>query len=121
MQRLFSMFPPGLPGLALLLLRASVAIALVVECYGRQRDLSGWIQAAAILVSLASSLGYLTPVVAVMDLVLHTLIWSCLGIGSAAAATTISLDAIALALLGPGAYSIDYYRFGRRQVILPPP
>ena len=28
----------------------------------------------------------------------------------------IALDAIALALLGPGAYSIDSYRFGRRVV-----
>lgn len=120
MQRLFSMFPPGLPGLALLLLRASVAIALLAECYSRQRDLSGWIQAAIILVSLASSLGYLTPIVAVMSLVLHTLIWSGLGFGNAAVATMICLNAMALALLGPGAYSIDYYRFGRRQVILPP-
>ena len=114
------MFPPALPGLALLFLRASVAVALLAEIYGRQRDLSGWIQAAAVLVSLALSLGYLTPIGAVMCLVLHTLIWSGSGLGNAAVATTICLDAIALALLGPGAYSIDYYRFGRRQVILPP-
>jgi putative oxidoreductase len=114
------MFPPGLPGLALLLLRASTAIALLAECYSRQRDMPGWMQAAAILVSLALSLGYLTPIMAAMCLVLHTLIWSGLGIGNAAVATTICLDAIALSLLGPGAYSIDYYRFGRRQVVLPP-
>jgi putative oxidoreductase len=114
------MFPPGLPGLALLFLRASVAVALLAEFYSHQRDLSGWIQAAAILVSLALSLGYLTPIAAVMCLVLHTLIWSGLGFGNAAVATTIGLDVIALALLGPGAYSVDYYRFGRRQVILPP-
>ena len=44
-QRLFSMFPPGMPGLALLLLRASVAMALLLDSYGHRRDLSGWLQA----------------------------------------------------------------------------
>ena len=115
------MFPSGLPGLALLLLRASVAIALLGAHYGQQLDLSFWIQAAGILVSVALFAGYLTPIVAVTGLVLHTLIWCSLGIGSPAMATTISINALALALLGPGAYSVDYYRFGRRQVILPPP
>jgi hypothetical protein len=33
----------------------------------------------------------------------------------------LSLDALALALLGPGAYSVDSRRFGRRLVVLPPP
>jgi uncharacterized membrane protein YphA (DoxX/SURF4 family) len=120
-QRLFSMFPAGLPGLALLLLRASVATALLVDNYSHRGELSGWIQAAAMLISVASSVGYLTPVVAVMSLVFHALIWSGLGIGSVAFAAMISLDAIALALLGPGAYSVDSYRFGRRVVVLPPP
>jgi hypothetical protein len=30
------------------------------------------------------------------------------------------LNALALALIGPGAYSIDARRFGRRIVVLPP-
>src|SRR5262249_6843339 len=34
-QRLFFMFPTGLPGLALLLLRASVAIALLMETFSQ--------------------------------------------------------------------------------------
>jgi len=29
-------------------------------------------------------------------------------------AVVVGLDAVALALLGPGAYSVDSYRFGRR-------
>jgi hypothetical protein len=115
------MFPAGLPGLALLLLRASVATALVAENYSHRRDPSGWVQAAAVLISVAASVGYLTPIVAVTGLVLHTVIWSRLGIGSAALTSIIFLDAIALALLGPGAYSVDSYLFGRRVVVLPPP
>jgi hypothetical protein len=35
------------------------------------------------------------------------------GIGSAI------LDALALAVLGPGAYSLDSLRFGRRVIVLP--
>jgi len=32
----------------------------------------------------------------------------------------ICFDALALALLGPGAYSLDAYRYGRRLITLPP-
>jgi hypothetical protein len=40
-QRLFSMFPPGWPGLALILLRGSVATAVVLEGYIHRQELSG--------------------------------------------------------------------------------
>jgi hypothetical protein len=120
-QRLFFMFPTGLPGLALLLLRASVAIALLAEGYAHRQSLPGWAQAAVILISLVLSAGYLTPIVALAGLAFHAFIWWALGPGSAAAVATAVLDAAALALLGPGAYSIDSHRFGRRVVVLPPP
>lgn len=117
------MFPPGLPGLALLLLRASVAGALLLDNYVHRDALPVWVQGAAILVSLVVSVGYLTPIVAAAALVLHALVWFDVGAGVDAAAVTIvlSLDAVALALLGPGAYSVDSRRFGRRLVVLPPP
>lgn len=115
------MFPPGLPGLALLLLRASAAISLLLEAYGHRHGLAGWAQGAAILISVALSVGYLTPIAAMLALTCHGLIWFGLGIDSAVAAVVFSLDALALALLGPGAYSADSYRFGRRLVVLPPP
>jgi hypothetical protein len=119
-QRLFSMFPRGLPGLALLLLRASVAFALLLEYYGPRPGNSGWIQGAAILLSLALCAGYMTPIAAVMGLMFHGVVWSGLGVDSTAVATIVLLDAMALAFLGPGAYSVDAYRFGRRVVVLPP-
>jgi uncharacterized membrane protein YphA (DoxX/SURF4 family) len=122
------MFPAGLPGLALVLLRVSVAMALLVEDYRHGQQLSGWTQAGAILISIALSVGYSTPIVAAIGLALHALIWFELhgliccdpGIDSAAVATIVALNAITLALLGPGAYSVDSYRFGRRVVVLPP-
>jgi hypothetical protein len=115
------MFPTGLPGLALVLLRASVAIVLLADGYAHRQSLPGWAQAAVILVSVVLSAGYLTPIMALTALVFHVFIWWALGPGGAAAVTTTLLDALALALVGPGAYSIDSYRFGRRVVVLPPP
>jgi integral membrane sensor domain MASE1 len=119
-QRLFTMFPPGLPGLALLLLRASVAIALLMDTCCRTQDISGWIQGAAILLSVSLFAGYLTPIVVLLGLVIHIVSWFVLGVGNATITIVIILDALALALLGPGAYSVDSYRFGRRIVALPP-
>jgi hypothetical protein len=104
----------------LLLLRASVAIALVLEGYTHRHELPLWIQGAAILVSVALSFGYLTPIVALSGLAIHGLIWVMHGDVSANVALGVTLDAIALSLLGPGAYSADSYRFGRRVVVLPP-
>jgi hypothetical protein len=117
------MFPPGLPGLALLLLRASVAIALLVETYAHRHAIPVWIQVVATLISLTISVGYLTPIAAAVTLVSHASIGLALGDGvdGVAAAIVCSLDALALALLGPGAYSVDSRRFGRRLIVLPPP
>jgi hypothetical protein len=114
------MFPPGMPGLALLLLRASVALALLLESYGHREHLAGWLQVSAILVFLSLCAGYFTPIVAALTLAFHCMLWFGLGVGDAGTALAFAFDATALALLGPGAYSIDSYRFGRRLVILPP-
>lgn len=116
------MFPPGLPGLALLLLRASVAIALLLHDYGHRQALPDWVHAPVILISLVVSVGYLTPIVAAAALACHAFIWLAADADLGAAVTTLvfALNALALALLGPGAYSLDARRFGRRLVVLPP-
>lgn len=116
------MFPPGLPGLALLLLRLSVAAALLLHSYAHRDALPGWIHAIAILISLVVSAGYLTPLAALTALAYHMLVGIDLGAGTGAGLVTLvpAVDALALALLGPGAYSVDSHRFGRRVVVLPP-
>ena len=115
------MFPTGLPGLALLLLRASVVIALLADSYTHRQSLPGWAHAAVILVSLVLSAGYLTPIMALAGLGFHGIVWLAFGPGSPAEVAATLLDAVALALVGPGAYSIDSRRFGRRVVVLPSP
>jgi putative oxidoreductase len=121
MQKLFSMFPAGLPGVALLLVRTSVALALLLTDYGHRHVLPVWIHGIAILISVALLVGYLTPIAAATALLFQGLLWFGTGVDSAAVTVIFALDAIALALLGPGAYSIDSHRFGRLLVVLPPP
>jgi len=103
------------------LLRASAAIALLVNCYANRGELSVWIQPAALLISLALFAGLLTPIAALTALVVHALVWMEIDSARAIVIAVVTLDAIALSMLGPGAYSVDGYRFGRRVVVLPPP
>jgi hypothetical protein len=112
---------PGWPGVWLLILRCSIAIALHFENGFSHPVLPTWIQALAILLSITLFLGCLTPIVAAICLFFHALIWCLLGVGSTAFAIIICLDLIALGLLGPGGYSVDAFRFGRRVIVLPPP
>src|SRR5262245_44512866 len=115
------MFPQGGPGVALLLLRVSVVANLVLNPIIAQCLLSNRLLfAGAVVVSAFVIIGFLTPAMS-------------LGAGAAALACVVTglhsyslihgvtvLDACALALLGPGAYSLDSRMFGRRVTILPP-
>ena len=101
-------------------MRISVALALLLTDYAHRDVLPSWIHGIAILISIALSVGFLTPIVAATALVFHGLLWLGAGVDSAVLAVIFALDAIALALLGPGAYSIDSFRFGRRRLVLPP-
>jgi len=115
------MFPTGWPGFALLLLRASVTMALLFENVAHRHGLSVWITGASLIVCAALSAGFLTPIAAAIALGLHVLIWSCLSVDNPGTAVIVCVDAIALALLGPGAYSFDSRRFGRRLIVQTPP
>jgi uncharacterized membrane protein YphA (DoxX/SURF4 family) len=123
-QKLFSAFPGGWPGLGLLLLRALVGVTLIAQivAYVGSTKLSvlGWVVAALVLI-IASCLlvGFMTPVAAIV-----------IGLGAIALAASNVLDTnqtllnmivltTAIALLGPGAFSIDARMFGRREILIP--
>jgi uncharacterized membrane protein YphA (DoxX/SURF4 family) len=95
-------------------------MALLLESLAHRHELSMWITGASLLAGAALYAGFFTPIAAAIALGLHAWIWWTLGVGTMASATIISLDALALSLLGPGAYSIDSRRFGRQVLVLPP-
>ena len=115
LQKLFSAFPAGWPGVGLLLLRMLVGVTLIAQIVTRVRssDLSASAWGIAALVLLAAGcllLGFVTPVVAVL-----------IGLVSIAVAFNLNIVVLcaAITLLGPGAFSIDSRMFGRREIFIP--
>jgi uncharacterized membrane protein YphA (DoxX/SURF4 family) len=131
LQRLFSAFPAGLPGIALLLLRAVLAVALVVQGISCLHGPDPSPVALAIgLISVAAGalllIGLLTPVVGVVIALTGAgvacfVFPSCTrplfdsGIATLFAASIL----VAIIILGPGAFSLDARLFGRREIIIP--
>jgi hypothetical protein len=60
------MFPSGLPGIALLLLRVSVAFPVLLPCYARRDAMAVMMLAAFFLLAIAVNVGFVTPIVAFM-------------------------------------------------------
>lgn len=130
MQRFFSTFPGSWPGAGLLLLRVVAGGAAAIQgglCLSNVELplLTRVPGLLAIASGTALIAGFLTPAsgalaaIATMLIVMTGTAGSSSGllIDSAAALFLIT-DAAALALLGPGAHSLDAYLFGRREIII---
>ena len=114
MQKFFSAFPTGAPGFGLLLLRAFVALTLIASGL----SVSSWIPAVLFLAGGAFLLiGFLTPIAAVV-IGLGALAFAIL-FDSSFTVVVIIILAAAIALLGPGAFSVDARLFGRREIRIP--
>jgi hypothetical protein len=121
MQRLFSAFPTARPGFALFVLRVALSVLLLDGVLGPLDRLgSAWVLLAPWSVAVGLWLGFLTPVVTVLCIIIEFSTWlSSAGTLQAVHICAI-LDAFALTLLGPGAYSLDARLFGRRKIVFPP-
>ena len=115
------MFPQGGPGVALLLLRVSVAAILLMNAASYLNVSSlRLLFACVVLASVSLGVGFLTPYLSVIACAAATANL-LLGPGSGDLIhITPVIDALALAIIGPGAYSVDARLFGRRVTVIAP-
>ena len=119
MQRLFSTFPGGLPGTGLALLRAAAAVPLVYAGLLTVASSSAVrLEVVAAGAAILLLIGLWTPIagalIAVAELALAVFdpaeLWMYVHFAAMGAA---------LAMLGPGGYSLDARLFGRKQIRIP--
>jgi uncharacterized membrane protein YphA (DoxX/SURF4 family) len=132
LDRLFSTFPGGWPGVSLLLLRAVLGSALIAEggFYISGPNLTGANWSLGLSALAAGSLiivGFLTPVAGVVIVLgLLSELLSFLPASSPNVFDSKSALIFALTMLlavigaGPGRFSLDARVFGRREIIIPP-
>ena len=117
MQRLYSTFARGWPGMGLLCLRVTAAITAFHFC-GSALSLSG--SSMAVIegaLALLLCAGLWTPIAGGM--MAGVAVWTAFSrTGDPWALILLAAVAVALAMLGPGAWSIDALLFGRRRMIL---
>jgi putative oxidoreductase len=121
MQRLFSTFPSAWPGFGLLLLRCVAAAALIA--YGSNGGL--WLSleptlllmhALTVIVAMLLIVGLWTPVAGAAQALLQ-MYNSFPGTGPADASHMLwAVVGLCVAMLGPGACSVDSRLFGRRRI-----
>lgn len=121
MRRLFSTFADGAPGAGLLLLRLSASVGLIVPAVTALLD--GPAAIAAVFHALPAGLGVLllaglwTPIVG--TLVAVDALWDVFASTRLCCSIMIATVGAALALLGPGALSVDARIFGWKSVKIP--
>jgi uncharacterized membrane protein YphA (DoxX/SURF4 family) len=129
LQRWYRTFPRGLPGIGLLVLRLAIGAKFVVDASSCMRDLQGFKLEFCLLCLLALGigasfvLGFLTQLVAGISVLAGAAVYFWHPAWASSFLTLPSLDtigvALAIALLGPGALSLDAYFFGRRKIVIP--
>lgn len=120
MQKLFSMFPRGAPGVALLLLRLFLGAVLLRSALPEVSGHPTVLGAMPVVLAVALIAGLTTPIVTTLVALFELFTLHELDADIALRSFAPAVIAIALALLGPGAYSIDAHLFGRRLIDLGP-
>jgi hypothetical protein len=119
--KLFVSFPGECQGVGLLILRIGVASVVVRDLPEGFTTESSWLMVLVrAVLALVISIGFLTPIAAVAGCVIEVFGLHGSGSVSESLATFSIVDMAALALAGPGAYSLDARLFGRRLIVFPP-
>ena len=112
-QRFFSSFPSGRPGIGLLLLRLAASVYLVQQ--SRLFFDESWQMFSIGLIAIASAAllaaGLLTPIAAALGALAVLL-------ADGPAHAYLLVVSLAVFLLGPGTYSVDARLFGRREIVI---
>jgi putative oxidoreductase len=125
MQRLFSTFADGWPGAGLLLLRLFTGVALIHSGIIRTSVGSPLatvaLQIFAVIAGVVLMVGFFTPVVGALAAIAQ--VWVAVSqitshLGDPWSAMAQATVAAGLAMIGPGAWSIDARRFGRKRIDL---
>jgi uncharacterized membrane protein YphA (DoxX/SURF4 family) len=131
LQRLFFTFPGSWPGIALLLLRAAIGVTAVAQAVIYLSQGGGWtfelLFSCGILLAggFCLLIGFATPLVAALigiAVLVNAVALPVLSgylFNSRLATVEIIVMAVAIALLGPGAFSVDARLFGRREIVIP--
>jgi hypothetical protein len=115
------MFPAGAPGAALFVLRVSVAASLLVDGTAHWALVTSlWILLPIALTALCLCLGLLTPYSASLCCLIELSALTIVAGQDRFHLVIAILTSAVLAILGPGAFSVDARIFGRRLLTVPP-
>ena len=121
MQRLYSSYPSGIPGIALVLLRLSVAILLFADGDSRSslaRSNPLFFFTLAVAAALCAGGG--TKLAAFLALAVQALLLVRSPQENIVLSAIFMTQSLSAAMLGGGYYSIDGFVYGRKRVIFPP-
>ena len=116
MQRLFSTFPNGWPGTGLLLQRVVIATLLFCSGFGHLREPSQFASIFPHLIGAGAGIlllfGLWTPVCGTLIAVVE--VWVAYSSARAGIPIMLATLGATMAMIGPGAWSIDARLFGRK-------
>jgi uncharacterized membrane protein YphA (DoxX/SURF4 family) len=118
-QRLFSTFPNSWPGVGLLILRVAAGCSLLGadQMTGGLGDVAlALLRCVAFAIAALLLLGFGTPFAAVGEALIQVGIMALDHRFNSSAAIATALG-VALAMLGPGAWSLDARVFGRKRIV----
>jgi uncharacterized membrane protein YphA (DoxX/SURF4 family) len=119
LQRLFSTFPDGLPGTGLLLLRLVAGFVLIHHgligpsgAHPLEQAMREWMTAAT---GMLLMVGLWTPMAGVLVAIIE--LWTAISLPNDLCIPLLEgTIGASLAMLGPGAWSIDARLFGRKRI-----